>query len=348
MTDETTVDVGAMHEEFDMLRAQIIALQEQLTEKDKQIAELGWADSELHRKGGAFCRGCFKRGLWIAALIGGYAVLGFLALTSCATPAQGATPNMDALWAATPDARLQFPAHHLGAHHCEGELIFSSKTIEFHCFKNAKKNFTVEREAVDKADDNGIKLRSGAKYHFNIAGFTKDGTRSLFGRWVETTSMVQARQLRDEKKPIVETPQKVSEDGGLATPTEAKAVPVVLAAPVVAAPIATATPDPPQTPQPAKALVPTTPPASVAYTVPVTPTPHIDPSPAEPRLWDQWRNKLAASPPRFGVALGVFSLFPLAFAGIWSFRFVKDRQPWRKWKLYQALMAARDTFRGEQ
>jgi hypothetical protein len=72
--------------------------------------------------------------------------------------------------------------HHLGRHHCDGELIFTDKDFSFTCPSDS---FTVERSMVAKLDNNGVLLVSGEKYHFDVAGYDKTGVQILFSEWLE-------------------------------------------------------------------------------------------------------------------------------------------------------------------
>jgi hypothetical protein len=72
-------------------------------------------------------------------------------------------------------------ARHLGSNHCDGQLTFATNAFSFNC---SQETFTIERNAVAKVDKNGVKLASGKRYHFNVAGYDKDGVNDLFRNWL--------------------------------------------------------------------------------------------------------------------------------------------------------------------
>jgi hypothetical protein len=88
-----------------------------------------------------------------------------------------------------PSAGMEYAATHKGGAGCEGELVLAPTRIDFTCPKNAKKSFSFPVNQIQAADNDGIKLKSGDKYHFKIDGKPKQETQDIFLQWI-----AQARQ----------------------------------------------------------------------------------------------------------------------------------------------------------
>jgi hypothetical protein len=67
---------------------------------------------------------------------------------------------------------------------CSGRLTLDASGLVFSCPDDSEETLRVAFNQIASADDNGIKLTSGKKYHFTIAGMSKDAERSLFRNWL--------------------------------------------------------------------------------------------------------------------------------------------------------------------
>jgi hypothetical protein len=67
---------------------------------------------------------------------------------------------------------------------CSGKLTLDASGLVFSCPDDSEETLRVAFNQIASADDNGIKLTSGKKYHFTIAGMSKDAERSLFRNWL--------------------------------------------------------------------------------------------------------------------------------------------------------------------
>jgi hypothetical protein len=109
-----------------------------------------------------------------------------LAPKSALAPPPPTTPAMPAAPASRPGfAAVTYPARHDRhfGEECSGQLTLNSSGLFFTCPGNAD-GIDVAVNEIDAVDDNGIRLRSGKKYHFTIQGMSKSGARALFADWL--------------------------------------------------------------------------------------------------------------------------------------------------------------------
>jgi hypothetical protein len=97
-------------------------------------------------------------------------------------PALPAVPGA----ATAPFAAVTYPARH-DKHfgdECSGQLTLNSSELAFSCPGNPGEGVQVAINQIDGVDDNGVRLISGKKYHFTIAGMSKNSERALFADWL--------------------------------------------------------------------------------------------------------------------------------------------------------------------
>lgn len=96
-------------------------------------------------------------------------------------PATPAAPGSKPVFAA-----VTYPARHDRhfGEQCSGQLTLNSSGLFFTCPGNSGDGIDVAVNQIDGADDNGIRLFSGKKYHFTIQGMSKSGERQLFSDWL--------------------------------------------------------------------------------------------------------------------------------------------------------------------
>lgn len=85
-----------------------------------------------------------------------------------------------------PFAAVTYPARH-DKHFgemCAGQLTLNSSELVFNCPGNQEAEIQVALDQIESADDNGVRLMSGKKYHFTISGMDKSGERALFADWL--------------------------------------------------------------------------------------------------------------------------------------------------------------------
>jgi hypothetical protein len=68
---------------------------------------------------------------------------------------------------------------------CDGQLTLDGTGLVFRCSDDPGGSFQVALADIEAVDSNGIRLRSGKKYHFDIAGMSKDGEEQLFANWLQ-------------------------------------------------------------------------------------------------------------------------------------------------------------------
>ena len=66
---------------------------------------------------------------------------------------------------------------------CSGQLTLDTNGLAFNCPDDADETLRVTVNEIASADDNGIRLASGKKYHFTIPGMSKDAEKALFRNW---------------------------------------------------------------------------------------------------------------------------------------------------------------------
>lgn len=75
-----------------------------------------------------------------------------------------------------------FPARHDKhfGEECSGQLTLNASGLVFTC---PDETLRITLNEIASADDNGIRLSSGKKYHFTIPGMSKDAQKALFRNW---------------------------------------------------------------------------------------------------------------------------------------------------------------------
>ncbi len=68
---------------------------------------------------------------------------------------------------------------------CSGQLTLNGNGLVFRCPDDPGGSFQVALADIESVDSNGIRLSSGKKYHFAIAGMTKDSEQQLFANWLQ-------------------------------------------------------------------------------------------------------------------------------------------------------------------
>ena len=81
---------------------------------------------------------------------------------------------------------MSFTANHKGVRNgCKGgTLTIDAARLVFRCPTDVAKDVAVARAEVKGADDDGVELLSGKKYHFDVEGKGKDATHRMFVDWV--------------------------------------------------------------------------------------------------------------------------------------------------------------------
>ena len=67
---------------------------------------------------------------------------------------------------------------------CAGQLTLDSTGLNFRCGDDSRGNVQVALADIEAVDSNGVRLTSGKKYHFSIAGMGKDSEQALFADWL--------------------------------------------------------------------------------------------------------------------------------------------------------------------
>jgi hypothetical protein len=115
-----------------------------------------------------------------------------LAKPSPAIRADATTPGGSPA-AKTPDSRASnritsySPARFQATHKkvfggCTGELELTTTALHFRCPKKADLDFPINE--IARANQDGVVLKSGEKYHFAIANHTKDQAEAIFIAWL--------------------------------------------------------------------------------------------------------------------------------------------------------------------
>lgn len=67
---------------------------------------------------------------------------------------------------------------------CSGQLTLDSTGLVFRCPDDPRASVQVALADIEAVDSNGIRLVSGKKFHFSIAGMAKDSEQALFANWL--------------------------------------------------------------------------------------------------------------------------------------------------------------------
>ena len=107
------------------------------------------------------------------------------AIPATPPPIAGAMPPPPVVTPNSPYTPVTYPARH-DKHFgdsCSGQLTLSSRELVFQCPEDPRGTIQVAINQIDAVDDNGIRLTSGKKYHFSIAGMSKSNEQALFSDW---------------------------------------------------------------------------------------------------------------------------------------------------------------------
>jgi hypothetical protein len=67
---------------------------------------------------------------------------------------------------------------------CSGQLTLDGSGLAFQCSEDPRSSLRVALNDIESVDGNGIRLISGKKYHFSIAGMGKSNAEQLFSNWL--------------------------------------------------------------------------------------------------------------------------------------------------------------------
>ena len=96
-----------------------------------------------------------------------------------ALPTPGVVPQ--------PYAPVVYPARHdkVFGEGCSGQLTLDNNGLAFRCFDGGGDSVQVALADIEAVDSNGVRLISGKKYHFSIAGMGKSNVEALFANWLQ-------------------------------------------------------------------------------------------------------------------------------------------------------------------
>jgi hypothetical protein len=102
------------------------------------------------------------------------------------TPIAPNTPVVPVTPARPPFSPLVYRAKHdkVFGGSCSGQLTLNSGGLVFTCPGDPSGSMQIALAEIGAVDDNGVRLLSGKKYHFSIAGMTKSGEEALFANWL--------------------------------------------------------------------------------------------------------------------------------------------------------------------
>jgi len=94
-----------------------------------------------------------------------------------------ATPGVGAKPAFTP---LVYTARHdkVFGEGCSGQLTLDGSGLAFQCSEDPRSSVRLALDEIEAVDGNGVRLISGKKYHFSIAGMGKNNAEQLFSNWL--------------------------------------------------------------------------------------------------------------------------------------------------------------------
>ena len=67
---------------------------------------------------------------------------------------------------------------------CAGQLTLDTNGLVFRCPDDPRSSVQVALGDIEAVDANGVRLVSGKKYHFSIAGMGKSNAQQLFANWL--------------------------------------------------------------------------------------------------------------------------------------------------------------------
>lgn len=89
-----------------------------------------------------------------------------------------------------PTEGRQFFAEHKGLKGCKGSLFLGANQLIFTCPKDSSRSFSVPLRDIQGQDGEGIKLNTGAKYHFRLL-LEKEQTLGVFTEWMHRARLSQ-------------------------------------------------------------------------------------------------------------------------------------------------------------
>jgi hypothetical protein len=63
-------------------------------------------------------------------------------------------------------------------------LTLDGSGLAFQCSDDSRDSLRVALDDIESVDGNGVRLISGKKYHFSIAGMGKSNAEQLFSNWL--------------------------------------------------------------------------------------------------------------------------------------------------------------------
>lgn len=81
---------------------------------------------------------------------------------------------------------MVYPARHdkLFGQGCAGQLTLDTNGLAFRCPDDPSNSVQIALADIESVDGNGVRLVSGKKYHFSIAGMGKSNAEQLFANWL--------------------------------------------------------------------------------------------------------------------------------------------------------------------
>lgn len=67
---------------------------------------------------------------------------------------------------------------------CSGQLTLDGTGLAFQCSEDPRSSVRVALDDIESVDGNGVRLISGKRYHFSIAGMGKSNAEQLFSNWL--------------------------------------------------------------------------------------------------------------------------------------------------------------------
>lgn len=98
-------------------------------------------------------------------------------------PAPASPPAPSANHPYTP---MVYSAHHdkTFGEGCSGQLTLDTTGLVFRCPDDPHSSVLVPLGDIESVDGNGVRLTSGKKYHFTIAGMGRNNAQELFANWL--------------------------------------------------------------------------------------------------------------------------------------------------------------------
>jgi hypothetical protein len=95
-------------------------------------------------------------------------------------------PAAPALGAKPPYTPVVYTARHdkVFGEGCSGQLTLDTSGLLFRCSDDPRGSLQVALDDIEAVDGNGVRLISGKKYHFSIAGMGRSNAEQLFSNWL--------------------------------------------------------------------------------------------------------------------------------------------------------------------